>query len=213
MANPTIKELNDASRFLPIAELDHPGIKTFVLDQLSKGGRLVTAFMLYQLLMLLLGIGTLTRALFLAFSGNSFPLLIIAGALVFSFSLLIIIHELLHGLALKLTGAQHVHYGGYFRRFIFYAEADRHVLNKKQFAFVALTPLVAVQLLTLLGVVVFWLSPAVYFMLIVMATHSFFCAGDIGLLTVFFRHKKVYTFDVADAKKSYYFREIDDALV
>lgn len=210
MANPSIEELHDTSRFGQIAELDHQGIKTFVLDQLSKGGWLVTAFMVYQLLMLLLGIGTLIRAAFLAFGGYSFPLLIIAGALVFSFSLLVILHELLHGLALKLTGAQHVNYGGYLRRFIFYAEADRHVLNKSQFAFVALTPLVAVQLLTLLAVLVFLSSPTVYFLLIVMATHSFFCAGDIGLLTVFSRYKKVYTFDLADAKKSYYFRAIEE---
>jgi len=207
MANPSIEELHDPNKFEQIAELGHPQIKDFVLEQLAKGGALVTSYMIYQVLMMLVGIWFIIRAAILAFDNFSSPLVMTGLSLVFSFTLLIPIHELLHGLALKITGARNVHYGGYLRKFIFYAEADRHVLNKKQFAFVALTPLIVVQVLTLVGILIFWYSPVFYFSITVMAAHSFFCAGDIGLLTIFLRDSKVYTYDVREEKKSYYFKK------
>ena len=207
MANPSIEELHDPNKFEQIAELGHPQIKTFVLEQLAKGGALVTTYMGYQIIMLLLGIWFMIRAAILAFDDFSSPLGMTGLSLVFSFTLLIPIHELLHGLALKITGARNVHYGGYLRKFIFYAEADRHVLNKKQFAFVALTPLIVVQVLTLVGILIFWYSPVFYFSIIVMAAHSFFCAGDIGLLTIFLWDSEVYNYDVREEKKSYYFKK------
>lgn len=210
MANPSIEELHNPDKFEQVAELAHPQIKAFVLEQLAKGGALVTAYMVYQILMMLLGIWFLIRTIILAFN-NSFSPVVMAGlALIFSFTLLIPIHELLHGLALKFTGAPKVHYGGYLRKFIFYAEADRHVLNKTQFTFVALTPLIVVKILTLCGIYIFWDSPTFYFSLVVMAAHSFFCAGDIGLLTIFFRRSRIYTYDVREEKKSYYFRKIGE---
>lgn len=209
MANPSIDELFHSKRFEKIAELSHSTLKEFVLAQLSAGGWLITVFMGYQVVLLLVGLATLVRAAFLAFSGYALPLVYSVAALAFCFTVLILLHELLHGIALKLSGASEVRYGAYWRRFIFYAEADRHVLNKKQFAFVALAPLVVVQVFTLVGFVVFFSSPSVFFMLMVMATHSFFCAGDIGLLSIFFRHKNVYTFDVAADKKSFFFSKAD----
>lgn len=210
MANPSIEELHNPDKFEQIAELGHPQIKSFVLEQLAKGGALVTAYMVYQILMMLLGIWFLIRVILLAFNDSFLPIIMTGLALIFSFTLLIPIHELLHGLALKFTGAPKVHYGGYLRKFIFYAEADRHVLNQKQFAFVALTPLIMVKVLTLCGIFVFWYSPVFYFSLIVMAAHSFFCAGDIGLLTLFLHDDEIFTYDVKAEKKSYYFRKIGE---
>ena len=123
-------------------------------------------------------------------------------------SFLIVAHELLHGLAIKITGAKKVNYGAYFRKFIFYAEADKHILNKKQFAFIALAPLVVIKIFTVLGTILFFHHPLVYFLVFVMCAHSLFCAGDIGLLSIFYNNGKteIFTFDVKDEKKSYYFR-------
>ncbi len=206
MANPTIEELQNTEHFELIAELGHSNIKEFVLEQIAEGGRLVFSFMIYQALMMILGIFFLTRSIVLAFQAFSEPLLYAMAAIVFCFSLLIPIHELLHGIALKLTGAPKIYYGAYFRKFIFYAEADRHVLNKKQFELVALAPFVTIKLLTLVGIVFWFHSPVLYFMITVMVAHSFFCAGDIGLLSIFYRHRQVYTYDVRAEKRSYYFK-------
>ncbi len=210
MRNPTIHELRESGAYELIGRLHHDEIKEFVLQQLSEGGKLVFSYMIYQFLMILLGLFFFTRSIVKAFNGISEPLYFSMGALVFCFSLLIIIHELLHAFALKLTGAIKINFGGYLRKFIFYAEADQHVLNRKQFAFVALTPLIVVKIISLAGVILYLANPAAYFFIFVMSAHSLFCAGDIGLLTLFHRNRKtdIFTFDVKNEKTSYYYQKI-----
>ncbi len=208
MANPTISELQNSEDFELIAELDHSQIKEFVIDRLTTNSALTRFYMYYQTFMILLGIFTLTRAIVFAFRGTSEPLWFALGALVFSFTFMIPVHELLHGLSIKFTGAQKVNYGAYLRKFIFYAEADRHVMNRRQFTLVALAPLVTVQVLTLVADLVLWNSVWLYSVTTLMSVHSLFCAGDIGLLSIFYAEKdrEVFTFDIKSEKKSYYYR-------
>jgi hypothetical protein len=187
MANPTIAELQNEEQFELIAELNHKEIKEFVLDQLSSGGKLVSLYMVYQLLMVILGLFLLIWTTVQAFKNNTEPLKYILAALFFSFSFLIVIHELLHGFALKQMGAPKVNYGAYFRKFIFFAEADQHVMNKKEFTIIALTPLVVVKIISMVGLILFYNHPIVLLFVMVMCIHSLFCAGDIGLLALFFK--------------------------
>ena len=214
MANPTIEELQNSDRFELVARLKHTEIKNFVLEQIAgTTSKIVKAYMFYQLLMVLTGMFFLARAIVFVFRNYYEPFFISGLAIIFSFSLLIIVHEGLHGAALKLSGAPKVSFGGFFRKFIFYAEADRHVMNRKQFAFVALTPLIVVKVITLLGIYLYWDQPMFYFFLIVMAAHSLFCAGDIGLLSVFDNDdgNEIFTFDVKDDKTSYFFKSAKKA--
>lgn len=208
MTNPTIEELQNSNEFELIAEVEHAQIKAFVISQFTETNYVVRFYMYYQAAMVVLGIFILTRGLVQAIRDNIETLIFGLGALVFSFTILVPIHELLHGLALKLTGVKKVNYGAYFRKFIFYAEADRYVLNQQQFTLVALAPLIIIQVLTLAGVIAFWNSGWVFAFGMVMALHSLFCSGDIGLLSVFYQKEKsdVYTFDVKAEKKSYYYR-------
>jgi len=108
MDNPTIKELQNPDNFELIAELNHKQIKEFVLNELSENGKLVRFYMIYQLLMILLGLFFFTRSVVFAFQDNPTPLYYSLGAIVFCFSVLIVVHELLHGIALKLTGAKNI---------------------------------------------------------------------------------------------------------
>ncbi len=211
MANPTIAELQNEEKFELVAKLNHEQIKEFVLRQLSNGGNLIFSYMIYQFLMVLIGIFFLTRNIVLAFNGNILPFYITLATLLFCFTILIVVHEAVHGIALKITGAKKVNYGTYLKKLIFYAEADQHVMNKNQFAVVALAPLALVQIVTLIGVFLSIHQPIVYFWLILMSTHSLFCAGDIGLLSLFFRDSdsEIYTFDVKSEKTSYYYKRID----
>lgn len=210
MTNPTIKDLENKEQFELIAELDHKQIKEFVISRLTAGGWVVKWFMIYQVLMLVIGSFIITRSVIFAFENNLTPLWYIIAALIFCLTLLIVIHELLHGIAIKFTGAMKVNYGAYFKKFVFYAEADQHVLNKRQFTFIALAPLVVIKVITVCGIVLFFQHPAVYFLTFVMCAHSLFCAGDIGLLSLFFKNNDddIFTFDVKTEKKSYYFKRI-----
>ncbi|HDR52360.1 MAG TPA: DUF3267 domain-containing protein [Mariniphaga anaerophila] len=209
MTNPTIEELQNSENYELVAELEHRQIKEFVIDQISTESRLIKGFMIYQGIIILVGLFFATRPIVLAMRGNSEPLFYLLGAIIFTFTLLIIIHELLHLLALKITGAPKITIGGYLKKFIFYAEADRHVLNRKQFELVALTPLVVVKAITLVAIVLTIGEPVFYFWMFVMSAHSLFCAGDIGLLSFFdrFPGSEVYTYDLQEEKRSYFFRE------
>jgi hypothetical protein len=210
MVNPSIEELQNNEKYELVAELEHRQIKEFVMKQITTESKLIKGFMIYQGIMILVGLFFATRPLVLAMRGNSEPLFYLLGAVVFTFTLLIIIHELLHLLALKITGAPKITIGGYLKKFIFYAEADRHVLNREQFKLVALTPLVVVKVITLIGIILTFGEPAVYFWIFVMSAHSLFCAGDIGLLSFFdrFPNSKIFTFDVKEEKRSYFYKKI-----
>ena len=211
MPNPTISELQNSGEYELIAQLEHNHIKQFVVEQLTKEGKLVKFYMYYQLLMVLIGVFFILRAVVLAFQSNPHAFYWSLGSLVFSFSMLIALHELLHGIALKLIGAKNIHYGGYLKKFIFYAEADRHVLNRKQFALIALTPLFVIKIISLLGIIVFFGHPAANFFILLMCAHSLFCAGDIGLLSLFHKspNTEIFTFDVKTEKKSYYYQKVN----
>ena len=91
MANPTIEELQNPEAFELIAELNHQQIKEFVINQLSENGKIVRAYMIYQILIILVGIFFFSRSIILAFQNNPEPLFYSICALVFCFSALIII--------------------------------------------------------------------------------------------------------------------------
>lgn len=209
MTNPTISELQNSGEYELIAQLEHHHIKQFVLEQLTNEGKLVKSYMYYQLLMVLIGILFLLRAVVLAFQSAPQAFYWSLASLVFCFSILIALHELLHGVALKLVGAKNIHYGAYLKKFIFYAEADRYVLNRKQFALIALTPLIVIKSIALLGILAFFGHPTANFFIVLMSAHSLFCAGDIGLLSLFYRNKnaEIFTFDVKAEKRSYYYQK------
>lgn len=210
MPNPSIEELRNSGEYELLAQLNHHQIKEFVINQLTNNGKIIKIYMIYQIVMIMIGMFFFTRSIVLAFQGSVNQLYYSLAALVFCFTILIVIHELLHGIALKLSGASRVSYGGYLKKFIFYAEADQFVINRKQFAFIALTPLFAVKLVTLIGIILLFNQPVFYFLIFVMSAHSLFCAGDIGLLSLFFknRNSEIYTFDVKAEKTSYYYRRI-----
>ena len=212
MRNPTILELRESGNYELIGQLSHNEIKEFVMHQISEGGKLVLSYMIYQILMILLGLFIIVHSIVKAFNSFFEPLYFTLVALVFCFSILIVVHELLHAFALKLTGAKKINLGGYLKKFIFYAEADQHVLNRNQFAFVALTPLIVAKLISIVGIILFLNDPFIYFFIFLMSAHSLFCVGDIGLLTLFFRDKRaaIFTFDVKDEKTSYYYRKKTD---
>lgn len=209
---PTINDLKNPGRFKLIAAVSHSRIKDFVLHQVMEDKKIVPFYMVYQTILFFAAIFFLTRSIVLATRGDSNYLFVTLAAILFSLTFLVVIHELLHGMVLKLAGAPRIRYGMVPGKFIFYAEADQFVLGKKPFAFVALAPLIIIQILTIAGIAVWYDQALVYFPLMVMCIHSFFCAGDIALLALFYRHpgSKVYTYDNQSEKTSYYYMEKAD---
>jgi hypothetical protein len=207
--NPTVEALHNPEKYELLASVEHEKIKDFVIEQVMKDKKLIPAYMVYQTSLFLGGLFFFTRAIILALKGTPVYLWITLGTILFCFTLLVILHELLHGLALKLTGAPEVRYGGILRKFVFYAEADKFVLSRKPFFFVAFLPLLVIQVVTVVGIILCFSHPFIYFFLILMTFHSFFCSGDVALATLFLRfpEREVFTYDNKEEKTSYYFVE------
>ncbi|HET6556135.1 MAG TPA: DUF3267 domain-containing protein, partial [Prolixibacteraceae bacterium] len=128
-------------------------------------------------------------------------------AIIFSVTVLIVIHELLHALAYLAIGARRISFGTILNKFIFYAIADRQVINSRAFHLVALAPFVTVKLICLMGILEYYSHPLVFFFLGIMCLHSLFCAGDIAMLAFYKLHegKEIYNFDDKSEGKTYFY--------
>jgi len=120
--------------------------------------------------------------------------------------LLIPIHELIHGLAYKLLGAENTSFDANLRKFYFMALADQFVANKKEFRIVALAPFVTITTAGF-ALLYFVSGPWTYSILAAILTHAVFCSGDFGLLSYFDANKgkELVTYDVVATKMSYFY--------
>ncbi len=203
------KDLIDNPEFELLFRLEHENMKEFVKEQLSRKSWITKRYLWYQLSMLTLLTALVTSGLILWYVKSTLAILFVMGAFCFSFTLLIFFHEMLHGLAFLLLGFKKISFGGDIRKFVFYAQADQQVLSRIEFYILALFPLVTIKIITVVAIVITIVthSPWLWFWMIVMALHSFFCAGDIGLIS-FFKHypdKELFTFDSKTEKSSYFY--------
>ena len=99
---------------------------------------------------------------------------------------LIVPHELLHGLAFKMLGASQVVYGADWSKFVFHASAPGFPLDGRQMTLVALAPFIVITpaLLTAglaLGGTYLWAALGASMM------HTQGCLGDFAMLNFFAR--------------------------
>lgn len=200
--------VSNPASYEEIAALKHKEIKEFVVKELetSKGwGRIINMYQLAGMLLFLLG----TFKAFMPFyARREFIYLLYLGAgVLFTVTVLIVLHELIHALAYKYVGAKHVSFGMNLRKFIFYVQSDKDVFNYAQFKIVALAPALVIGILSLLGMIVFYNQALMYFFVSIFAFHSFFCGGDFGMLCFFQNRpdKEIYTFDLKAEGESYFY--------
>ena len=203
----SVEDLDDQCRFRQILKVPYDELLGFVLDYIRRR----TGIMLFFWSVCILSIG-LALIIRINIAGY-FPLknIIFHSSLgLIIFPLLIIpVHEILHALPFLFTGARKIRAGIDLRQYFFYVTAHRHVINTRQFRFVALTPFVILNVLLLVLVFVLpglwkWSLSLLFFV------HTTMCAGDFALLN-FYRinkRKKIYTWDDADEKIAYFYEEI-----
>jgi hypothetical protein len=209
---PTPEQIQHSPGYRLIARISHDNIKAFLLEQFSGGSRLAKRYMIYQTLMGAVLAGLLVYSIASFFKGSTVELEWFSLAVLISFTALVVFHELLHAAAFLVTGVRNISFGANFWRFIFYVQADREVIPRKQFRLVALTPFMVVNLITASGTLwcVWQNSPAVILWLTIMSIHSFFCAGDYGLLCLYQNHpdKEIVTFDLKHERCSYFYEKV-----
>lgn len=207
----THKELISSNEYEQIIALKHSEIKTFIVTEVEKQSIWARIANMYQITGLLAFVLGLFKAFMPFFTKReSIYLIWLVLGLVFTFTVLIIMHELIHALAYRYVGARNLSFGMNIRKFMFYVQADKQVLNYKQFKIVALAPVVTVAIVSILGMIIFYNHAAFYFFIPLFAFHSMFCGGDFGLLCIFANRadKEILTFDIKSEEKTYFYAKI-----
>ena len=201
------EDLQNQDDFELLTEVSHQNLREFVLEQVAARNTIIRIYSIYQILMVLLFTYFFTRAIILAIKGGYEMIIFVAAGIVFSLSLLIIIHELIHALGYLITGARKISFGAIPKKFVFYAMADRQVIAPGAFYIVALAPLVLVKLACLAGIIFYFDHHLIYFFLTVMCLHSLFCAGDTAMLAFYQKHKgkEIYNYDDKNKGKTYFY--------
>jgi len=204
-------ELISSNEYEQIIALKHSEIKNFIVTEVEKQSiwaRIANMYQITGLLAFMLGLFKAFMPFFTKREGIYLFWLVLG--LVFTFTLLIITHELIHALAYRYVGARNLSFGMNIRKFMFYVQADKQVLNYKQFKIVALAPVVSVAIVSILGMIIFYNHAAFYFFIPIFAFHSMFCGGDFGLLCIFANRsdKEILTFDVKSEEKTYFYAKI-----
>jgi len=204
----TINELNDPLRFREIKMLEHDELIPFIQEQYQNKTYILRVYLFLNLL--LLAILFAWGAYVLEAMDYSFgTLLQWAGfGILISFTILIVIHELIHGLAYKWMGAPEISYGGNLKKFYFYAAADQFVINQRQLIIVALAPFILVLLAVLIALPLVKI-PATFFLLAVLLSHTAMCGGDFGIINFLLNQEyPVYTYDDMEKKTSWFYEKI-----
>lgn len=126
-------------------------------------------------------------------------------AAIATFVVILPLHEALHAVAYRLSGARDIRWGYSLRMFAVWVIAHRFVAGTGAFAFAALAPFVAINAALIAGAIAF--PSFAVFLLFVLLVHLHGCAGDWALLNFVWLHRGrgFRTFDDADAGRSYFY--------
>jgi hypothetical protein len=204
-------EIINNPEFEEIATVNHNDLKQFLIKEVEQQpvwARVANMFQITGLMAFMLG-GFKAFIPFLMQKNAAFLLWMLYG-LIFTFTLLIVLHELLHAVAYYYVGARKLSFGVVWRKFMFYVTADKFVADRKKFTIVALAPAVIVSVLCIIGMAVFYQQPAFYFFVPVFGLHFIFCGGDFSLLCFFENRKnlEIYTFDLKEEGKTYFYQKV-----
>jgi len=126
--------------------------------------------------------------------------------LIISFSIIIPIHEIVHGIVYILFGAKKILFGAELKQFAFYAVAEDFVTGRTGFYILAISPFIVISLLNLAGFI-FVSGVASYTYISMLFFHTTMCIGDFALMSYYDIHKnkEIYTFDDVKSRISYFY--------
>lgn len=200
------QQLTDTTKYRLLYELDHEQIAQFAQNEF-KNRNIVTIFF-YVFLMSFFGLLGAKVAIDLVKEKETWDtiLLGLGGGFILCFLVIILVHECLHVLAYRITGAKNTAIKANWRQFIFIAVADKFVVDGGAFYFIALLPFLVINPLLIIGLVL--LSGfGFYLCLGALVLHSLACGGDFALVSFLWehRHKQLLTYDDVPEKKSYFY--------
>lgn len=201
--NIEITELNDNNYSLK-DKLTHSELHNFLNEKLKLGKKW---FFYCYIILLISPIGIISYTVTKNLITNE---LSIVNCLVYLFLGILIaiifipIHELIHFVAYKISGAKSVSFFSNFKKFYFATIADKFVTNLSEFTFIALLPFTVVLVGTLISfpflTLEFQLSSVIF-----LFVHNIFCSGDFTLLNYMASNKRMVTYDDKEKGETYFF--------
>jgi hypothetical protein len=204
----TVAQLHDHPDYELWLELKHREIMPFVQEEFSRKSPLLQAYLYFNLL-LVLGMAVLMGwHTYQGYISVGKALLYWGLGVAAVLTILIPVHEGIHGLAYKLVGAPRVRYGADLSKFIFYAMADRFVVTSRHFYIVAMAPFVVLGILALLPIFYVSLNYQ-WFCWGVFLMHTGACAGDFAMLSFYLRHQDedLHSYDDVEKGVSFFYRK------
>lgn len=204
----TYEELVNNPDYEKLDSFSHKNIKHVVMREMGDGGKWATISNLYQVMGLIaILIGSFKSFVPFIRRGDFNNLIGFSIGILFSVTLLVVVHEVIHALAYKMVGAKKLSFGMRIRKFLFFVLADKQVFSLKRFKIVALAPVTTIALLTIVGMICTFNQPMFYSFLSIFGIHSLFSGGDFGLLAYFEnrKEKEILTFDVKEEGKTYFY--------
>ncbi len=121
--------------------------------------------------------------------------------------ILVIPHELLHGLGYKICGAGKITYIANWKKLYFMAAADKFVVNRSKFTFIAMLPFFIISICLLLCGFIY-LDDYMIVFVTGNVVHATMCAGDAGLLSYFEENNgyEMITFDNLEDNETYFLK-------
>lgn len=202
------KEIINNPEYEEIASVKYDDIKEFVTNEIPDNQGWARVANMYQLLGIFLVILGLFKAFMPFYAARNVSFLISFGlGIVFTFTVLIILHELIHAIAYKFIGVKKISFGMNLRKFLFYVQADGSVINYKQLKIVALAPPVVITVISFIIMAIWYESHIFFFLIPVVGIHSFFSSGDFGLLCFFQNRpdRDILMFDIKEEGKTYFY--------
>lgn len=203
---PDAETLQENPQYRKVLELEFSEMIPFVLTNIRKRGAVPLFYLAINvafLIFIFMYSAWSIQGGFLSFGRIS--LQVIAG--IFAGSILVILpHELLHGLAYRLLGARKINFGMDLQQFIFYVTADHFPISRKELVFLALTPFVMINAL-IIAATALWATELTLFFTALLLSHNIMCIGDFAIINYAFGQKgELYTYDDVKNKRSYFFK-------
>lgn len=207
---PEVNKLLHDPDYSLILELDFNNMIPFVLSNIRRKS-------FFSFFYLAVNLGLLSLTLYIIILGlmeNQLPWLMIIKQSIIGIlagSILVIpLHELLHGVAYRILGARSIKFGADMQQLIFFVTADRHVVSGLELQFLAMTPFVVINIVTVI-LSLFWFPQLKLLSAIFLFSHNIMCIGDFALANyVVLLKTKVYTYDEPENKKSYFYAKTDN---
>lgn len=204
--NPGVEDLKKESEFKLIEEIDFSSTVPFLMRYIIRYNLTMGFFFIF--LASILALILYQNFYFIFQTEISWNTVIKHSSFGFFIGALpvIPIHELIHGIACRVLGAKKIVYGVEWKHMMFYAAAHNFVMNRKQFAIVALSPFIIITTFFMAAAILseglnslMWISAAFF--------HGTMCIGDFGLLSFFNENsgKEIFTYDDITEKKTYFY--------